>query len=313
MEYNRPAYLFNKHAETIFPSLFRRVDSIHYQPERIFTPDGDFLDINWVKVKSRKLVILSHGLEGNSRRVYILGMARVFSQAGYDVLAWNYRGCGDEMNLKSRFYHSGATDDLDTVIQHASKYNYETISLVGFSLGGNLTLKFMGESLPSTSSITRAVAISVPLDLDSSCTVLSKKENWMYAFRFLKSLKNKVRTKAKRMNLPNLEKLDSISSIREFDEWITGPLHGFKNASDYYSRCSSINFISNISSPTLIINARNDPFLSEQCFPEGIRSSYVQFLYPQYGGHVGFTLFNKNNLYWSEIMAAKFITGLEIN
>jgi len=301
--------LFSKHIETIFPALLRKVKEIKYQPERISTPDEDFLDLNWVKNQSKRLVILCHGLEGNSNRSYILGMGSAFYNSGYDVLAWNYRGCGDTMNLKPRFYHSGETDDLLTVVEYASRLKYESISLVGFSLGGNMVLKLLGEHSASASFITRAVAISVPLDLDSSCTVISKNENWAYSFRFLRSLKQKVRNKSRQMDLPNLDKLEQIQTIREFDNWITGPLHGFQDAADYYKQCSSIHFLPNIRTPTLIINARNDPFLSEKCYPTDINAAYIKYLYPEHGGHVGFALFNKNRLYWSEIMALKFISG----
>jgi predicted alpha/beta-fold hydrolase len=241
-------------------------------------------------------------------------MASAFLRAGYDVLAWNYRGCGDDLNRKPRFYHSGATDDLESLVQHVLNSNdYDTINLIGFSLGGNIVLKFLGEQSALVKHIDKAIAISVPLDLDTSCAMISKRENRIYAQRFLKSLKQKIRAKSKLMALPNLDKLSGIDTIREFDEWITGPLHGFRDAQDYYSKCSSINFLPYIKTPTLIINARNDPFLSPECFPEGISSGYLRFLYPEHGGHVGFTLFNKKNLYWSEIMALKFIADLKDN
>lgn len=305
-DYHHPGILFNKHLETIYPALFRRIDIVDPIPERISTPDQDFLDLNWFKQNSRKVVILSHGLEGNFKRAYILGMAKAFFGREYDVLTWNYRGCGSEMNLKPRFYHSGATDDLDTVVQHAINAKYASINLIGFSLGGNITLKYLGENHDSIGTISKAVAISVPLNLDTSCDVIAKTENWLYSFRFLKSLKYKVRTKAQSHSLPNIDKLDSIGSIREFDEWITGPLHGFKDAKDYYEKCSAIRFLPNIKTSTLIVNALNDPFLSDDCFPQ-VANSNIRCLYPVHGGHVGFTLFNKKNLYWSEMMALRHI------
>ena len=309
MHYHRPAVLFNKHIETIYPALFRKIDTPAGLSERISTPDQDFLDIKWYKSNSNKLVIISHGLEGNLDRVYVRGMANAFFRSGYDILTWNYRGCGEEMNLKTRFYHSGATDDLDTIVQHAVKKGYKLISLIGFSLGGNITLKYLGESFASSSHIIKAVTISVPLNLDTSCIVISKKENWPYSYRFLKSLKHKVYEKARSMEMLNADKLSSIRSIRHFDEWITGPLHGFKDAADYYNKCSSIYFLPFIKTQTLIINAKNDPFLSEDCYPKEINTQFVRYLYPDHGGHVGFTLFNKKNLYWSELMALEFITS----
>ena len=157
--YQRPKYLFNGHLETVYPSIFRKLELIPTQKERIETHDGDFLEIDWHQRGNSKLVVISHGLEGNSSRAYILGMAKEALNNGFDVLAWNYRGCGAELNRKAIFYHSGATYDLDTIIQHASK-KYEEIFLIGFSLGGNLTLKYLGEKRERTPKIKKGVAIS---------------------------------------------------------------------------------------------------------------------------------------------------------
>lgn len=311
-QYHPPIFHSNSHFSTIYPAVFRPKTIQDPISERISTPDQDFLDLDWYRNYSKKLVIISHGLEGNSKRAYVVGMAKAFFQNGFDVLAWNYRGCSGEMNLTARFYHSGATDDLNTVILHAQNVSqYQTISLIGFSLGGNLTLKYLGEDYPSTKSIHKSVAISVPLDLDSSSYQLSKWQNWAYSKRFLKSLIKKVEEKGKTMEIPNLHRLKSISSLREFDEWITGPLHGFKNAVDYYTQCSSIYFLSRIKTSTLIISALNDPFLSKKCFPENVKGGFVNLLYPTFGGHVGFALFNERELYWSEIQALKFVMGSE--
>ncbi len=310
MEYTRPILLFNRHLETIYPALLRHVIISPARAERIPTPDGDFLDLDWYDSNSDKLIIISHGLEGNSKRAYMLGMAKAFFSSGFDALAWNYRGCSGEMNFAPRFYHSGATEDLDTVVRHAMKQSkYKSINLIGFSLGGNLTLKYLGEEHLSVGAINKAVVFSVPLDLDSSCMALSRMENWLYVRRFLKSLKSKIKQKRRWMDIDMLIHLNSISTLREFDDHITGPLHGFKNALDYYSQCSSKNFIQQIKTFTLVINARNDPFLSPDCFPENFGNPCIQFHYPQHGGHVGFTLFNEKNLYWSEIRALEFISG----
>ena len=158
--YPRPRLLFHPHIETIYPSLLRKVNLVAYERERISTPDQDFLDLDWLKQGSTKLVIISHGLEGNTSRPYVRGMAKAFYNAGYDVLAWNYRGCGEEMNRSLRFYHSGATDDLDYIIQHINKKNtHSEISLIGFSLGGNLTLKYLGERGKQLQSIIKRAVV----------------------------------------------------------------------------------------------------------------------------------------------------------
>ena len=141
--YSPPSLLFNRHLETIYPAIFRKVVLEPYQRERITTLDNDFIDLDWLKHSSPNLVIISHGLEGNSQRAYVKGMAKVFYERGFDVMAWNYRGCSDEINKQLRFYHSGATDDLGFVVNHASS-QYDNVFLLGFSLGGNLTLIFGG-------------------------------------------------------------------------------------------------------------------------------------------------------------------------
>jgi predicted alpha/beta-fold hydrolase len=233
-------------------------------------------------------------------------MAKALIKNGFDVLAWNYRGCSGEMNNQPRFYHSGATDDLHEVVQHAiATRNYHHINLIGFSLGGNLTLKYLGEQWPELNKISQAVAISVPLDLTSSSMELAKPKNWIYTQRFLKSLKRKIIDKRKKMNFPLAINFNSIATLIDFDDQVTAPLHGFKNALDYYAQSSSLQYLRNIKCKTLIINAKNDPFLSPACYPEP-ENPLISVLYPDHGGHVGFTLFNSNGLYWSEIETVKF-------
>ena len=307
--YSPPGLLFNAHLETIYPSLLRTVNTPQYTRERINTPDDDFLDLDWLKQNSTKLVILSHGLEGNSSRAYIRGMAKAFFERGFDVLAWNYRGCSEEMNHQVRFYHSGATDDLDVVIRHAMK-SYQEISLIGFSLGGNLTLKYLGERGTTVSpAIKKAIVFSVPMDLHTSCLKISHPANWIYARRFLASLKKKVSQKAITRKEINLQGLDRIDNLLEFDDRYTAPIHGFSDALHYYRESSSVGFVEAITIPSLIVTALNDPFLTPQCYPADMLKDHplVTLETPSRGGHVGFSLFNKNGLYWSEIKALEFI------
>ena len=306
--YTPPAVLFNRHLETIYPSLFRKVSFRSPRRERISTPDDDFLDLDWYEQGSPHVVIISHGLEGSSRRSYVLGMARAFFAAGYDVLAWNYRGCSGEINRQLRFYHSGATDDLHVVVSHAAA-RFASVNLVGFSLGGNLTLKYLGEPWAHP-SIRKVVALSVPLNLHTSCLAISRPANWIYTKRFLLSLSAKVKAKPALAQAVDIKRLDTIRTLLEFDDHFTGPLHGFAGAIDYYTRCSSIHALPHIRVPTLIINALNDPFLSEDCFP---RQSYdfVRLEYPERGGHVGFAQFDRNGLYWSEMKAVAFMKPTE--
>src|SRR2546427_6592026 len=167
--YQCPRFLSNGHLQTCLPVLFRRVKAADYQRERISTPDHDFLDLDWIRNDSSRVAVLAHGLEGDSKRAYMLGMVNALAKAGWDAVAWNARGCSGEPNRVLRFTHSGATEDLETVICHLnSNYDYPEIALIGFSLGGNLTLKYLGErGYQLDSRIKAAVAFSVPCDLES--------------------------------------------------------------------------------------------------------------------------------------------------
>ena len=307
--YQRPKYLFNGHLETVYPAIFRKLELIPTQKERIETHDGDFLEIDWHQRGNSKLVVISHGLEGNSSRAYILGMAKEALNNGFDVLAWNYRGCGEELNRKAIFYHSGATYDLDTIIHHASK-KYEEIFLIGFSLGGNLTLKYLGEKRERTPKIKKGVAISVPIDLGSSCDQISKTAFGLYTKRFLKTLRQKVEKKAKLFPAEfDLAKFSTIQTLRDFDDTFTGPLHGFGDAEEYYQTNSSLQFLSGISIPTLVLNAKNDPFLSPSCYPIELANKLdqVYFEFPKHGGHVGFMSADSEKRLYSESRAVEFI------
>ncbi|MEB2776260.1 alpha/beta fold hydrolase [Algoriphagus sp. D3-2-R+10] len=310
--YTRPKWLFSGHLETIYPSLFRKVVAPNAVKERILTIDGDFLDLDWYRQGKSKLVIISHGLEGNSTRAYMLGMVNSFLKADYDVLTWNFRSCSSEMNKQVIFYHSGATYDLDVVVQHACSA-YDEINLVGFSLGGNLTLKYLGEKGNSLSKIHRGVAISVPLHLGSSSKKISDAENTLYSKRFLRSLKKKVieKSEAHPGQIP-VETLRNIKTLADFDDFFTGPLHGFADADEYYEVNSSLYFLDQIKVPTLVLNALNDPFLSEKCFPTTLAKSLdqVYFEFPKHGGHVGFSPANSEKPFYSEQRAVEFINAV---
>ncbi len=309
--YQAPTYFNNGHLQSIFPHLCRFIRGISYQRERIATPDDDFLDIDWSCVGSKRAIILSHGLEGSSRQPYILGMARAFNRQGWDAIAWNFRGCSGEPNQQVRAYHSGATDDLETIIQHVfNKRGYQEIALIGFSLGGNLTLKYVGERENSIDKrILSAITFSVPCQLKGSAYHLDRSENRIYLSRFMRQLKNKVKAKHKlypeHINLTDLHKM---KSFRAFDDCYTAPWHGFKNAEDYWENCSATQFIQGIRIPTLLINAKNDPFLPESCYPyqQALQSDYLHLETPNSGGHVGFISFNRSGTYWSEQRAVEF-------
>jgi len=301
------------HYQSIYPSLFRKVEFQEPARERISTPDSDFLDLDWYKQDSKKLVIVTHGLEGNSTRAYIRGMAKRFFTSGFDICAWNFRSCSGEINRALRIYHSGDTDDIQTVIQNAiSKNQYESIVLIGFSMGGNVTLKYLGQFADSVPDVVRgAVTFSVPVDLFASAIRLEDLENKIYMIRFLKMLGEKVKVKSEMY--PDKISYDGYSKIKnfkQFDDRYTSKIHGFKDAEDYWIQSSSLQFLSKIKIPALLVNAQNDPFLTEECFPKEIaeKSHNFYFEFPDSGGHCGFV--TDSEFYWSEERALEFVTEI---
>ncbi|QJW90953.1 alpha/beta hydrolase [Spirosoma taeanense] len=320
--YQPPARLWNGHLQTIIPSLFRKV-AVPYVRERIDTPDDDFLDLDWAyghqmpdsESGSKTLAILTHGLEGSSTSPYLVGMAKHLVQNGLDCLAWHYRSCSGELNRQQRFYHIGETGDLHFVINYALSKGYQHLYLLGFSAGGSVTLKYLGEQGEHTNpAIRKAVVFSVPLDLMGSARRLEQWDSLVYNYRFNRTLKRKVLQKAEVMPgvFPTAQ-VRKARSVREFDNLFTAPMNGFRDVTDYYTRSSSLQFIPKITVPTLIVNARNDPFLSPECFPTDLARELpnVWMEFPEQGGHCGFppkegTI---NSTYWSEERAAVFLTS----
>jgi uncharacterized protein len=308
--YRSPAYLPGAHLQTIYPSICRRVTIVTKHKERLELADGDFLDLLWSGKSAVRLAILCHGLEGEPRAAYIQGMARALVKRGYDTLAWAYRGCGAETNRLPAFYHSGKTEDLEAIIRHAQETHPATsIDLIGFSLGGNLILKYIGERGTSLSSkIQKAVAFSAPCELACSSAKLSEWQNRIYMERFLRSLRSKVREKHQRFPTQlDLTGLNRIKNFAEFDNRYTAPLHGFADAKDYWKRSSCRQFLTNINIPTLLITAKNDPILGPECYPyaEAKTNDLFHFETPSQGGHLGFA---GGKEYWTETRAAEFLS-----
>ena len=305
-----PALLRAPHVQTLAPTLFRKVAGVSYRRERVATPDGDFLDLDWARSGSKRLAILSHGLEGSSHRSYILGMVRALRRRGWDTLAWNCRGCSGEPNQRLRLYHSGATEDLSAVVQHAlESHPAEEIALLGYSLGGNMTLKYLGELGDDAPERIRSAAVfSVPCDLAGCSVKLARLENTIYMSYFLKSLREKMREKSRRFpGQIDAKNLWAIRTFKDFDDRFTAPLHGFRDAEDYWETCSSRRFVDKIRRPTLLVNALDDPFLSDTCYPRGEAKSneFFHLETPRHGGHVGFMTLEDE--FWSERRAAEFL------
>lgn len=301
----------NGFISTVYSGLVRTVNGVTQTRERLELNDGDFLDLDWsfATQPSRQLIIVLHGLEGNAQRPYITGTAAIFNTNNIDALCINFRGCGGEDNRMFSSYHSGKTDDLDEVINYVLKYkNYESIFLKGFSLGGNIVLKYLGEDRQLSSHIKSAVAVSVPCSLYGSMIELHKFKNVLYHDRFKKHLIGKLETKQKAFpERVKTSDLKQIKSLKDFDDFYTSRANGFKDALDYYEKCSSLQFLDAIAIPTLIINAENDSFLSDDCYPISIAESNSNLFLemPKYGGHVGFH--DVNNVYYNETRSLEFV------
>jgi len=307
--YRRPAFLPGSHLQTIFPALFRKVRLESPLSGEIELPDGDFLEFDHYSKGNADLVILCHGLEGNSRKPYMLGMTRTMTECGFDVVAWNYRCCGKKLNRLERLYHSGATDDLEAVVNHFSG-RYNRVWLIGFSLGGNLVLKFLGEDPARSLLVHGAIAVSAPVDLLSASLKLARKSNAVYSGYFLNGMKNKIRKKAATMESMKRFNTEHISTVMEFDEQVTAPLHGFESAREYYRLNSAIRFMEAVRTPTLVISAVNDPFLSQECLPaeQFANHPFVDFIVSAEGGHVGFPASGSRS--WTEQVASVFFSEL---
>ncbi|MBL4604175.1 MAG: alpha/beta fold hydrolase [Flavobacteriaceae bacterium] len=305
----------NGHLNTIYRPLFMK--GVHnYDRVRIDTWDHDFIDLDFSKVDSDKLVVLIHGLEGSSESKYILSASSELNASGFDTVSFNLRGCSGEDNLLLGTYHSGKTEDLDFVLSYLLEhYHYEKIMIVGYSLGGNLTLKYLGEYLNSISDrICSAVAVSVPIDLTTSGKAMEHFKNKVYMEQFLKTLRLKVLEKAHKFPEYDVdkEKLFKAKYFKDFDELYTAPVFGFTSPEDYWEKASSKPYLSRIAKPTLLISSLDDPFLSEECYPykEAENSDFLYLEVTKYGGHVGFMSgFRQQDNRWLENRIVQFLKG----
>ncbi len=310
--FDPPFFFRNNYLQTIFPALLRKVHGIQYRRQRLELPDGDFVDLDWSKIGSTKLVIALHGLEGSAQRPYIKAPIRLFNLHGWDGVGVNFRGCSGQPNRKLKSYHSGETNDLRYILQSVLKAGkYSEIALVGFSLGGNVILKYLGEENDSVSEkIKSAVVFSVPCDLTTASIELAKWKNVIFMNRFMDSLKTKVREK-ERLITPeiDLRKVYNSRNFEDFDNAFTAPVNGFADAPDYWEKSSSKPYLDKIKIPYLIVNASDDSFLSEECYPFDIaaKNPMCHLEVPEFGGHVGFVSPDENGFYWSEKRALDFI------
>ncbi|GAB2978670.1 alpha/beta fold hydrolase [Mucilaginibacter puniceus] len=289
--YRPPSYLINGHLQTIAPFFGVKVDRTLYQTEKLELEDGDFLELDWIRGGHDKLMIICHGLEGNSRSHYVQQMAQHFSVSGWDILAMHSRSCGREMNRLPVLYHAGFTNDLDVVVNKYAK-NYNSVVLVGFSFGANMLLNFAARHTIPTN--LRAIAtFSVPCDLQKSEQKIDRLINRPFARKFLFKLKNKVRKlDIHHPGIVDITVLDRITSLRDFNANFTAPFFGFQSSDDYYASGSCLDSLRKIAVPTLVVNAQNDPFLSKTSYPKDIANSsdYIFLDMPKRGGHSAFPI-----------------------
>ena len=267
--------------------------------ERLITPDHDFIDIDWCGEGKQPLIILLHGLTGSSQSGYIKGLQRTLLAQGFRSVALNFRGCSGEYNHSARCYHSGETEDIHFLYQTLRQREPDTpFAAVGFSLGGNVLLKWLGEQ-GNTLKLFAAIAVSVPLVLSTCATKLDNGFSKIYRKNLLRELKHYVRAKqqhlemlGKRQEAAKIEELGDLSRIKsfwEYDDRVVARLHGFKDVQDYYQRSSSRQFLKSIAIPTLLIQAVDDPFMTEDVLPDFDElSSSIHLEITQGGGHVGF-------------------------
>jgi predicted alpha/beta-fold hydrolase len=290
--YIPPRWLVGQHLQTIWPVILPR-PRVVYRRERWELPDGDFLDLDWLDgPPEAPLVVLFHGLEGSARSHYARSLMAALRDHHWRGVVVHFRGCSGEANRLARAYFAGDSAEVDYVLGRLRASNGEgALHAVGVSLGGNALLKWLGEQGTAASAvISRAVAVSAPLDLNACGDALERGFNRVYTAHFLVTLKAKARARLRHHpELCDPRRLAAANTIRAYDDVVTAPLHGYRDADDYWRRCSSKPFLKTVQVPTLVLNARNDPFMPAHVLPGAHQASgAVTLEFPEQGGHVGF-------------------------
>ena len=300
-DYRAPRWLIGPHAQTIWSALVAPCPRVLYRRRRWSTPDDDFVDVDFAGVDpagldsaraNAPLVVLFHGLEGSSGSHYALAAMAAVAARGWRGAVVHFRGCSGEPNRAPRAYHSGDSQEIDWVLRrmHADFAAGGTMFALGVSLGGNALLKWLGERGNAASFVTAAAGVSAPHDLQAGAQSLSQGFSRVYTANFMKSLKRK--SLAKLQQYPGLfdrERMLASRTFFDFDDAVTAPMHGFSSCFDYWTRSSCGQFLGGIAVPTLVLNARNDPFQPQAALTVPARvSRFVRLEYPAEGGHVGF-------------------------
>lgn len=295
MIYLAPLWLPGGHLQTIYPATFIAKPPVLYRRERWDAPDGDFVDIDFVDgVPGKPFIVLFHGLEGSSNSHYARALMAHIAALGWSGAVPHFRGCSGELNRAPRFYHSGDAQEIDWILQRLSAVRKtrqaSKFYAGGVSLGGNALLRWLGESQHQAEIVDAACAISAPLDLARGGAALSQGLNRIYTRMFLQTLKPKCLKKLTQFpGLFDRETMLRARNLYEFDNVITAPLHGYRDTDDYWHRASAKHVLTDISVPTLVLNAQNDPFLPSEHLPR-MAARCVTLEYPRHGGHAGFAV-----------------------
>ena len=308
----KPAWwLRSPHLQTLWPVFFKKRHRLDLQDEQVELDDGDFIDLCWSRSSSEKVVLILHGLEGGLASHYVNGIIYQLERAGYAPVLMHFRGCSGRINRLARAYHSGETGDLSAIVEHIrNKTGAYPYAAVAYSLGGNVLLKWLGETGESN-PLTKAVAVSVPFRLHDAAKRLQGGLSKIYREHLLKSLRNTYIEKFTIISSPLNVDVKKLKSFWDYDDQVTAPLHGFTGAKDYYDSCSSRQFLKDIKIATRIIHAADDPFMFEATVPaEDELSQSIDFLLTENGGHVGFVSGNllMGSDYWCERKIVEFIS-----
>ncbi|GAB3404649.1 alpha/beta fold hydrolase [Massilia agilis] len=291
LRYRAPRWLQGGHLQTILPATCMARPKVSYRRERWDTPDGDFIDVDCVDgAPGQPLVVLFHGLEGSSDSHYARSLMAALAARGWSGAVPHFRGCSGELNRMPRFYHSGDAPEIDWIVRRLRPRASGRFYAAGVSLGGNALLRWLGEAQHQAGIVDAACAVSAPLDLARGGESLSSGLNMLYTRMFLRSLKPKALAKLE--HFPGLFDRDALLAARDlyqFDNIVTAPLHGYRDTDDYWHRASARHVLGDITVPTLVLNARNDPFLPGRHLPDKAAPSVV-LEYPETGGHVGFAV-----------------------
>jgi uncharacterized protein len=314
--FRSPWWLRGAHLQTIAPALFAPRARVAYVRERWDTPDGDFIDVDRASPPSGKpsaVLVVFHGLESDTRARYIRGLMRAAVDAGWAGVAPHFRGCGGTINHAPRFYHSGDSDEVDWILRRvAAEARGLPVLAAGISLGGNMLLKWLGERGDEARTIVVAAAgVSAPLDLSAGGAALGRGFNRFYTGMFLRTLKAKSRAKLEQhADLFDRTRMEASRTLHAFDDVVTAPVHGFVDADDYWKRASSKPWLPRIAVPTLILNARNDPFLPPSALPSPAEvSGMVTLEMPSDGGHVGFVDAGPDGVEWMPRHVQRFLAA----